>query len=229
MTLCVIVCIVGWAGILLNNRSFLSVYIFLLWIAFIFIVAPGYIAYKKRTFNLSGKMNQFWSSGLSLQSRQLIQRSLHCCGYYSPFIEASADSFRCFARSSLPGCKGPIIAFERKALQYVYVCSFAIVPFHLGIIVAALLCSDHITYRFGKGVTPKEYRVDDAIINSALLKQVRLPRPECFVNPPDESIPLPVDFPSPISFRERRKGTNTSEPQTAVLEPKVGYAIFVRQ
>lgn len=28
------------------------------------------------------------------------------------------------------------------------------------IILAALLCSNHITYRFGKGLTPKQYRLD---------------------------------------------------------------------
>jgi len=174
MSLCVIVSIIGWAGILLNNRSFLSIYTFLLWIAFIFIVAPGYLAYKKRTFNLSGKMNQLWSTGLSLSDRQAVQRSLKCCGYYSPFIEAAADSLRCYARSTLPGCKGSLITFERKALQLIYVCSFAIVPCHLAVIVISLLCSDHITYRFGKGVTPKEYRVDETILQGALLKQVSL-------------------------------------------------------
>jgi hypothetical protein len=26
--------------------------------------------------------------------------------------------------------------------------------------IAALLCSNHITYRFGKGLTPKQYRLD---------------------------------------------------------------------
>lgn len=117
-------------------------------------------------------MNQIWSNKLSVTERQTIQRVLHCCGYYSPYIEAAADSFRCFSRSTLPGCKGSIVDFERKALQYVYICCFAIVPAHLGVIIASLLCSDHITYRFGKGVTPKEYRVDDTVIQSALLKQV---------------------------------------------------------
>ena len=49
--------VLGFAGILLNNRSFLAVYTFLLWIVFALIVAPGYITYKTRTFNLEGKIN----------------------------------------------------------------------------------------------------------------------------------------------------------------------------
>lgn len=172
MILCVITCIVGWAGLMLNNRSFLAVYTLLLWISFIFIVAPGYLAYKKRTFNLSGKMNQTWSRVLSVTARRTIQVTLRCCGYYSPFIEAAADGSRCYARSSLPGCKGPLIDFEKRALQYIYIASFSIVPVHLVIIVTALLCADHITYRFGKGVTPKEYRVDEQVIRQALQIQV---------------------------------------------------------
>lgn len=47
----------GFAGILLNNRSFLAVYTSLLWVVFGLIVAPGYITYKTRTFNLEGKVN----------------------------------------------------------------------------------------------------------------------------------------------------------------------------
>ncbi|UZJ55552.1 hypothetical protein CBS101457_004872 [Exobasidium rhododendri] len=168
MTLCVITAIFGWAGLMLNNRAFLSIYTLLLWISFIFIVAPGYIAYKKRTFNLSGKMNQVWSRALSISARRTVQVTLECCGYYSPFIEAAADSDRCYARSILPGCKGPLIDFQRRVLQYIYICSFAIVPVHLALIVTALLCADHITYRFGKGVTPKEYRIDENTIRQAL-------------------------------------------------------------
>ena len=172
MCLCLITAYLGWAGLMLNNRSFLAIYTLLLWISLIFIVAPGYIAYKQRTFNLSGKINRVWSRRLSLDSRRTVQVVLQCCGYYSPSIEASADGARCFARSMLPGCKGKLYDFERTALQYIYVCSFSIVPMHLSLILATLLCADHITYRFGKGVTPKEYRVDDTVVQHALLQQV---------------------------------------------------------
>jgi len=59
----------------------------------------------------------------------------------------------------LPGCKGPYIRYERVALQRWYIASFALVPLQLFIMVAALLCSNHVTYRFGKGMTPKAYRL----------------------------------------------------------------------
>ncbi len=38
-------------------------------------------------------------------------------------------------------------------------------PVFIGIILAALLSSNHITYRFGKGLTPKRYRLDVNAMN----------------------------------------------------------------
>jgi hypothetical protein len=38
----ILTALVGWPAILLNNRSFLAVYTFVLWICFAFLVAPGY-------------------------------------------------------------------------------------------------------------------------------------------------------------------------------------------
>lgn len=180
MILCLATSIVGWAGILLNNRAFLTVYSTLLWPAFALMVAPGYITYKKRAFNLDGKMNNLWSRMLSVDERRQIQLAFGCCGYYSPFVEASADSLRCFARSMLPGCKGPFMKFESMALINFYATSFGLVPVHLFCIVVALLCSDHVTYRFGKGITPKAYRLDeDAIadMKGVSLAALRLRRP----------------------------------------------------
>lgn len=55
-TLGVFTALLGWAGLLLNNRGFLAVYTFLLWAVFAFSVAPGYMTYKQRTFNLEGKV-----------------------------------------------------------------------------------------------------------------------------------------------------------------------------
>jgi hypothetical protein len=40
-----------------------------------------------------------------------------------------------------------------------YVAAFLLVPVHIFCIVAALLCSNHVTYRFGKGMMPKAYRL----------------------------------------------------------------------
>lgn len=151
--------LVGWAGILLNNRAFLAVYCLLTWICFAFLVTPGYITYKRRTFNLEGKINQQWSQQLGLDGRLRIQNQLHCCGYFSPFVEATVSQ-TCYARSLLPGCKAPYLKFERQVLEWWYTVIFSIVPAQLLVMVVGLLCSNHVTYRFGKGMMPKAYRLD---------------------------------------------------------------------
>jgi len=150
--------LIGWAGILLNNRSFLAWYTFLTWITFAFLVVPGYLTYKRRTFNLEGKINDQWSS-LDTDDRLRIQNQLTCCGYFSPFVEATISQ-TCYARSILPGCKGLYLVFQRKLLGLWFKVVFSLVPVQLLIMVAALLCSNHITYRFGKGMMPEAYRLD---------------------------------------------------------------------
>ncbi|KAF8835504.1 hypothetical protein BDN67DRAFT_1015507 [Paxillus ammoniavirescens] len=157
-TLATVVSVLGWAGILLNNRSFLAVYSFLLWICFAMLVTPGYLTYKQRTFNLEGKINSQWSRILGAEGRLRIQNRLHCCGYFSPFIEATVSQ-TCYARSVLPGCKAAYIDFEKNVLEIWYTIAFSLVPFQLAIMVTGLLCSNHITYRFGKGMMPKAYRL----------------------------------------------------------------------
>ncbi|KAH9912154.1 uncharacterized protein BXZ73DRAFT_93244 [Epithele typhae] len=121
----VLTSVIGWAGILLNNRAFLAVYSFLLWICFALLVTPGYITYKKRTFNLEGKVNAQWSRDLGLDGRLRIQNQLHCCGYFNPFIEATVSQ-TCYARSLLPGCKAPYIEFERVVLKRWYIIVFGL-------------------------------------------------------------------------------------------------------
>jgi len=154
----IITSLIGWAGILLNNRTFLAIYTFLLWITFIFIVIPGYITYKKITFNLEGKVNAQWSRHLGAGGRLRIQNQLQCCGYFNPFVEATVSQ-TCYARSILPGCKLRYMQFERVVLKKWYMGAFFIAPVHIMIIVAGLLCSNHVTYRFGKGMMPKRYRL----------------------------------------------------------------------
>ncbi|KAK2460079.1 hypothetical protein APHAL10511_007913 [Amanita phalloides] len=150
--------IIGWAGILLNNRSFLAVYTFLTWITFALLVTPGYVAYKKRTFNLEGKINLQWSRDIGTSGRLKIQNVLQCCGYYSPYVEATVTA-TCYSRSVLPGCKAAYFAFEKVALKKFYSAAFALVPLQIMVMVAGLLCSNHVTYRFGKGMMPKAYRL----------------------------------------------------------------------
>jgi hypothetical protein len=154
----VVTSLIGWAGILLNNRSFLAVFTLMLWICFIGLVTPGYITYKRRTFNLEGKVNSEWSRELGSEGRLRIQNQLGCCGYFSPFVEATVSQ-TCYARSTLPGCKLDFLKFERMVLGRWYLISFALVPLQIGVIFAGLLCSNHVTYRFGKGMMPKAYRL----------------------------------------------------------------------
>ncbi len=68
--------LIGFAGILLNNRPFLAVYTILLWVCLALIVAPGYLTYKQRTFNLEGKINAQWSRDLGLTGRLRIQNAV---------------------------------------------------------------------------------------------------------------------------------------------------------
>lgn len=51
-----------------------------------------------------------------------------------------------------------------------YTAAFALVPAQIAMIVIALLCSNHVTYRLGKGIIPKQYRLDEAS-TAQLMKQ----------------------------------------------------------
>ncbi|KAK1231096.1 hypothetical protein PQX77_005798 [Marasmius sp. AFHP31] len=158
-TLGIITALIGYAGILLNNRSFLAVYTFMTWIMFIFMLVPGYLTYRRRSFNLEGKINSQWSRDLGVLGRLRIQNHLSCCGYFSPFVEATVSQ-TCYARSVLPGCKLKYMNFERMVLKKWYIGVFALVPAQLAVMIAGLLCSNHVTYRFGKGMMPKAYQLD---------------------------------------------------------------------
>lgn len=151
--------LMGWAGILMNNRGFLAMYTFLTWITFAFLVTPGYMTYRHRTFNLEGKINAEWSRKLGASGRLRIQDQLECCGYFSPFIEATVSS-TCYARALLPGCKLPYLTFQRLVLGRWYKAAFSLVPLHIVVMIAGLLCSNHVTYRFGKGMMPEAYRLN---------------------------------------------------------------------
>lgn len=150
--------VIGWAGILLNNRSFLAVYTFLLWICFALLVIPGYMTFRRKSLNLEGKINLLWSREIKALGRLKIQNQLSCCGYFSPFVEATVSQ-ACYARSNLPGCKLPFLEFQRKILTRWYTVAFAVVPIQIFVMIAGLLCSNHVTYRFGKGMMPKAYRL----------------------------------------------------------------------
>ncbi|TDL19743.1 hypothetical protein BD410DRAFT_830183 [Rickenella mellea] len=65
----------------------------------------------------------------------------------------------CYPRSPLPGCKGPLLRAERLTLASVWQAAFALVPLHIANIGIALLCANHVTHRFGKGLMPRRYRL----------------------------------------------------------------------
>ncbi|KAJ6478033.1 hypothetical protein C8R47DRAFT_640362 [Mycena vitilis] len=157
----------GWAGVMLNNRGMLAVYCLLLWVGFGVLVVPGYITYRRFALNLPAKLNAFWSQALDIDGRRAIQDALGCCGYPSPFVEASISA-RCYARSGLPGCKGPFLRFETKVLQRWYIAVFSLAGVNIGVIIASLLSANHVTYRFGKGMMPERYRLDEAAVRVVL-------------------------------------------------------------
>ncbi|KAJ7679402.1 hypothetical protein DFH06DRAFT_1291066 [Mycena polygramma] len=120
--------LLGWPGILLNNRPFLAVYTFLLWVCFGLLVVPGYLTYKRGTLNLEGKLlrqiNQQWPQCMGAAGRLTVQSALGCCGYFSPFVEGTVSS-SCYSRSVPPGCKEVLLALTRW---------YTAVPVHIGIL-----------------------------------------------------------------------------------------------
>ncbi|KAJ6607582.1 hypothetical protein B0H10DRAFT_2166755 [Mycena sp. CBHHK59/15] len=125
--------LVGWAGIVLNNRGVLAVYTPCL-----------------------GKINKQRSSDIGTVGRLRIQSALGCCGHFSPSVEATASA-TCYARSVLPGCKKPYWDFEKHLLGRWYTVAFGLVTVQVSAILVGRLCSNHLMYRFGKGMVPKAY------------------------------------------------------------------------
>ena len=150
--------LVGITGTLLNSRPLLAVYALLLWPALIAMLAVGYVAYKRAAFALDRKLNRAWSQFYTDLGRGVIQDSLQCCGFTDPTHEATYNA-RCFPRTLRPGCKGPLLRFEKSNLSALWGAAFAAVPLHLVNVVVALLCANHVTKRFGKGIMPRRYRL----------------------------------------------------------------------
>ncbi|KAJ2955424.1 hypothetical protein NQZ79_g8574 [Umbelopsis isabellina] len=158
-SICLFTSFVGYSGIMLNNRAILTFYNFLLWPCFALIAAIGYVSYRKQKWNLEGKLSFQWHYTLSSSDRARIQANLHCCGYKS-FTDFHERSNKCFPRTLLPGCKFKYQTFSRQCLTNCYIVAFALVPPHLFVLITALLCSNHINRKFGKGLPPKIYRLD---------------------------------------------------------------------
>ena len=122
------------------------------------------INYQKANFVLDAKVSEAWhlwhSPGLELQG------ALGCCGW-SGAIHGAVASGTCYGRFSLPGCHGPLVRFEHHVLSSVAGAVFPLMPPHLASISVGLLCADHVTHRFGKGITPVRYRLTSHDILSA--------------------------------------------------------------
>ena len=176
----------GITGTLLNSRSILAVYVLLLFPSFLSFVSVGYLTYKKATFSLDAKVSEAWHLWYDPGARTVLQGALGCCGWSGPLHGAAASGL-CYARSPLPGCHGPLVYFERDILSSAAATVFSLVPVHLANIFAGLLCANHVTDRFGKGITPRRYRLTAHDILSAGsaaavdkqggLKQTELPIP----------------------------------------------------
>jgi hypothetical protein len=149
---------VGITGTLLNSRPILAVYVLLLFPSFLSFVSVGYLTYKKANFSLDAKVSEAWHHWYSPSARTVLQGVLGCCGWSGP-LHGAAASGTCYPRSPLPGCHGPLVRFERDVLSSVAGTVFSLVPLYLGHIFVGLLCANHVTHRFGKGITPAQYRL----------------------------------------------------------------------
>ncbi|TBU37111.1 hypothetical protein BD309DRAFT_1065929 [Dichomitus squalens] len=148
----------GLSGALLNSRPLLALYALLLWPAFLALLLAAYPAYKRSAYALDRKLSRAWSEYYTPLGRLAIQDALHCCGFLTAAHDA-APSALCYPRTPLPGCKGALWRFQRAWLRTLCGALFALVPLHVLNILVALLCANHVTRTFGKGITPRRYRL----------------------------------------------------------------------
>ncbi|KAG0255593.1 hypothetical protein DFQ27_006184 [Actinomortierella ambigua] len=135
--------IIGTIGIWRENRVWLSVYNLLLWIAFVLYTAIGYVAFLRAKDFLRTNVQNEWLHEYTRQQRLLVQHELKCCGYYDA-TSAAAYDLRCFPGTVLFGCQHKYNMFEKNTLKDFWMTSFALVPVELFVMIAALLCSNHV-------------------------------------------------------------------------------------
>ncbi|CAO3598982.1 unnamed protein product [Absidia cylindrospora] len=157
--ICLFTSLLGYVGIMLNNRPILAVYNLLLWVCFGTITAIGYTAYRKNKWNIEGKLSYQWHYDLTSDARSRIQANLHCCGY-KMFSDFHENSNKCFPRTLLPGCRFKYQQFTISFLTYTYIGAFSCIPLILFVLFSGLLCANHINRKFGKNLPPKLYRLD---------------------------------------------------------------------
>jgi hypothetical protein len=125
--------------------------------SFLSFVSVGYLTYKKASFSLDAKVSEAWHLWYSTGARTVLQGALGCCGWSGP-LHGAATPGVCYARSPLAGCHVPVVRFERDVLSSA-AGVFSLSPLHLANILVGLLCVNHVTDRFGKGITPARYRL----------------------------------------------------------------------
>ncbi|KAJ7721786.1 hypothetical protein B0H16DRAFT_1335095, partial [Mycena metata] len=144
------VSLIGYPDILLNNRPFLAVYT-----AFGLLVVPGYITYKRRTLNLEAKVNQQWSQELGAAGRLTIREKALTRWYIVSFGPGARLCGVAFLSSFLlPVFLPPSLHLDSTSLFLRFLPRVILTNPNMA---AGLLCSNHVTYRFGKGMTHPEW------------------------------------------------------------------------
>ncbi|KAF9285048.1 hypothetical protein BGZ68_004184 [Mortierella alpina] len=120
--------LVGLIGIFRENRIWLSWYNLMLWPVFALYLSVGYIAFRRSKNHLRAHLKDEW---------------LKCCGYQDSTYFGEYD-LRCFPMINLPGCQHKYNLYEDKLLTTCWTASFSLVPLQLFVMIAALLCSNHV-------------------------------------------------------------------------------------
>ncbi|KAF9112631.1 hypothetical protein BGX27_003019 [Mortierella sp. AM989] len=139
--------LIGLVGIFTENRMWLSLYTLLLWPGFALYVSVGYIAFRRAHSHLRAHVKDEWIKTYSRDQRLIVQRNLKCCGFQDASWYAEYD-LRCFPMTVLPGCQHKYNLHEYHFLSTVWTIAFSIVPAQLFVMIAALLCSNHVDGMF---------------------------------------------------------------------------------
>ncbi|KAI1317060.1 hypothetical protein EDD11_009043 [Mortierella claussenii] len=142
--------LLGLVGIFKEDRILLSWYNLMLWPAFALFLSVGYIAFRRAKNHLRAHLKDEWIHSYTREQRLLVQRNLKCCGYQDPTWYGEYD-LRCFPMINLPGCQHKYNLYEDKLLSICWTASFVLVPFQLFVMIAALLCSNHVDGMFRSG------------------------------------------------------------------------------
>ncbi|KAG0204163.1 hypothetical protein BGX33_008677 [Mortierella sp. NVP41] len=139
----IITAIVGLIGIFRENRIWLSWYTIILWPVFAMYISVGYIAFRRAKNHLRAHLKDEWIHSYSRDQRLLVQRQLKCCGYQDPTYFGEYD-LRCFPMINLPGCQHKYNLYEDNVLTTAWTISFGLAPVQLFVMIAALMCSNHV-------------------------------------------------------------------------------------